>query len=200
MTHFPPFGPVFFAGLRDGSHSSSGHRKYRGNMLTCKTCAAFSTERAHGKSEMPKKTTLIRGLELMIDLFKVIYGWWALHLFSMFFFFSGDLRLGDFPPQFDLLETHQDDQEGADFQIASFFHIHSHMWWRSLCHSGFRLVHSQVMLTSFFKVFLPEIFFNPLMIDECWWMTLDPMDIHGHRSRSIPIFSPPPSLYGLSRL
>ena len=40
---------------------------------------------------------------------------------ACFFLGGGDLRLGDFPPQFDLLETHQDDQEGADFQIASFF-------------------------------------------------------------------------------
>ena len=49
----------------------------------------------------------------MIDLFKVIYGWWALHLFSMFFVSRWPTFGGFFHSSFDLLETHQDDQEGA---------------------------------------------------------------------------------------
>ena len=81
-----------------------------------------------------------------------------MHLFSMGFYC--DLpTFGGFPPQFDLLESHQDDQEGAYFQIV--FFSHTHMYGEvCIIRVG---VDSQVMLTSlFFETSLPEFFLQSL--------------------------------------
>ena len=142
-------------------------------------CGLFNRTGTLENLRCQKETTLLRGLELMIDLFKVIYGWWALHLFSMLFFFSSDLRLGDFStPVWPSRNSPRWPGRGythtCDGEVCVI---------RSL---GFSLVHSQVMLTSFFKVLLPEIYSIPwwLMSADGWLWTQ-----HGHPWPSVQEYS-----------
>lgn len=129
-----------------------------------------------------QKTTVIRGLGWMIDLFEVIYWWWALHLFSMVWPTFGGFSTPVWPSR----NAPRWPGRGLFSDCLEFSHTHT-------CDGEVRIIRvgvdSQVILFVFFSSFTSWKFLH--LFDD-WWVLMDDfgpnMAIHGIGPGVFPFF------------